>query len=187
MHRWNSCAVYMLWHVVYYVILRDASVELSRKRNPCINLVVSMFTTDNRWQMKADLLAASHWASSILLAPSAFNTPIFAKRGPKSLELCSSPRISLNAFLYTSWRPYSAASLIHQFRFDFRPKWAHLRKEVVPINHIFRYVLYCILEEEVIRMSINAFMFPFSEFDWITWISKFRFSFWQIIQSAPGL
>lgn len=87
------------------ILLTNA--DTFRMQNPCTDLDVS-FVSSVEW---ISLLAASHWSWSMLLPPSAFNTPILASSGPKSLEACSSARISLNAFLYTSWRPYSWARL----------------------------------------------------------------------------
>jgi len=93
--------------------IRLTNADTFRMRNPCTDLDVS-FVSSVEW---ISLLAASHWSWSMLLPPSAFNTPILASSGPKSLEACSSASISLNAFLYTSWRPYSWARLACQLDF----------------------------------------------------------------------
>ena len=65
--------------------------------------------------------------------------------------------------------------------------YVYLREEILPINHIFRDILHCILQEEVISMSIYTFMFPLGEFDRVTPIAEFRFTLRQIIQSAPKI
>jgi hypothetical protein len=62
---------------------------------------------------------------------------------------------------------------------------SHSRDEIVPVYQVFWYILDGILEEEIIRMAVYAFMPSFGEPDVIAPMTKFDLLIRELVQPLP--